>query len=72
MYQLRHDEENWGLPVNIEKCVWVNFFGTIFTEKPFEIGKTGYIEVAQFEMDGDWVVFGASEKLFKKTFGLAK
>jgi hypothetical protein len=34
MYDLRHAENDWGQPITIEKHVWINFFGVIFTDMP--------------------------------------
>ena len=35
-YDIRHAETAWDKPITIEKRVWVNFWGTIFTNKSLD------------------------------------
>ncbi len=72
MYHLRHDEDDWSQPVNLEKFVLVNFFGTVFMKDPVEIDDSGYVEVESFWMEGKFVEFRASRSLLMKTFGLSE
>jgi len=67
MYHLRHDEENWNRPISIENFVFVNFFGTIFTNKPLNIDRNDYIDVNSFEMDWEYVEFRFPIGLFCKS-----
>jgi hypothetical protein len=67
-YHLRHTEDDWTMPVNIEKFVYVNFFGTIFTKEPFDFGSEIYIEVEQFKMESDMVEFVATNKFWETMF----
>ncbi len=55
-YDIRHDEDNWTLPVTIEPFVLVNFLGSIFTKMPVFDSKDP-IEVYSFEMAGNWKPF---------------
>ena len=53
MYHLRHDEDYFFVPVNIERPnVVVNFLGTIFTKKVFDFDDSGYLDVESFSLDG--------------------
>ena len=70
MYHVRHDENNWIRPTSIEKFVFVNFFGTIFTKEPLEFDINGYIEVKNFKMEHKYIKFKMWEKLFKRIFNL--
>jgi hypothetical protein len=47
-YCARHGEDDWTIPLTIEKSVLVDFFGIIFTENPIDLGEAGYIEVDNF------------------------
>ncbi len=70
MYYVRHDENNWIRPNSIEKFVFVNFFGTIFTKEPLEFDINDYIEVKSFKMELKYIKFKMREKLFKRIFNL--
>lgn len=53
-YELRHGDEDWTVPVTIEKQVFVNHCGTLFSEKEIELdqGLTdggSYADVGSFE-----------------------
>jgi hypothetical protein len=47
-YYARHGEDDWTMPLTIEKFVLVDFFGIIFVSEPLELGDDGYIEVDNF------------------------
>ncbi|MEK7079278.1 MAG: LPD28 domain-containing protein [Patescibacteria group bacterium] len=70
MYHIRHDENNWTRPVNLERFVVVNFFGTVFMKEPIEIDASDYLEINSFEMEGNYVVFEINEKLSGKLLSL--
>ena len=53
MYQLRHDEDDWTIPVTLEKVVFVNFFGTVFLKEPVVFCEDSYVEISDFEIDDD-------------------
>ena len=44
IYYARHGEDDWTIPLTIEKFVLVDFFGIIFTANPIDLGEDGYIE----------------------------
>ena len=48
IYYARHGEDDWTMPLTIEKFALVNFFGIIFTADPIDLGDDGYIEVQNF------------------------
>lgn len=48
MYYARHGSDDWTTPLTIEKFVRVDYFGTIFTEQPIELGEEGFIDVWRF------------------------
>jgi len=70
VYHIRHDENNWTCPISIERFVFVNFFGTVFTKEPIRIDKDGYMEIERFELEHDYTVFRVDGALFEKMFGL--
>lgn len=37
MYEVRHDDEDWGEPVEIGLGIMVNFFGTLLTKEAFDL-----------------------------------
>lgn len=50
IYYLRHGDCNWIEPSSIETFVFANFFGTIFTEKPFSFNEDNIIIITDFWM----------------------
>jgi len=44
-YCARHGSDDWTIPLTIEKFVRVDYFGTIFTKQPIDLGEKGFIEV---------------------------
>jgi len=51
VYAIRHAENDWGLPVTIEKFVCCNFFGTMIADESLEkfFKKDGYIPLSRKE-----------------------
>lgn len=70
MYHLRHDEDDWSQPINLEKVVFVNFFGTVFMKEPIEIDDSGYVEIESFSMEKQFVQFKLRSAIFENIFGL--
>jgi len=70
MYHIRHDEDDWTCPIGIERFVCVNFFGTVFMNKPIELGLQGYMEIERFNLEGDQVKLTVDGSLFDKVLGL--
>lgn len=48
VYYARHGSDDWTTPLTIEKFVRVDYFGTIFTRQPIDLGEKGYIDVTSF------------------------
>ena len=42
MYELRHEDDDWSVPCQIAREIFVNFFGTILSAKPIVLDKDGY------------------------------
>lgn len=71
IYHLRHDEDDWTIPISVERFVAVNFFGTIFMKEPLEFGVDDYIEVKQFKPEIEYIKFKLSSALLSKAIGLS-
>ncbi len=50
-YELRHSGSDWSVPVNLEKSVLVNFWGTLVSDKPYQLNDGGYYELSEDEID---------------------
>ena len=51
LYEVRHDEEDWGLPCQVQKGVLVNFYGTIISDTELPVDEEGrlYLEENDFK-----------------------
>ena len=47
-YYTRHGSDDWTIPLTIEKFVRVDYFGTIFTKQPIDLGEKGFLDVCSF------------------------
>ena len=45
LYEVRHDDEGWGDPVQIAKGIMVNHFGSIITREPIRLPPHGYLDI---------------------------
>lgn len=45
LYELRHSDEDWCDPVQIGKGVLVNFYGTVLSREPVEMGADGFLDL---------------------------
>ena len=70
MYQIRHDEDDWSLPISIEWFVAANFYGTIFTSEPITFDAGGYIEITQFDMERNLTTLSIPGVVFLDAVGL--
>lgn len=43
-----HGSDDWTIPLTIEKFVRADFFGTIFTKHPLDLGEKGFLDVREF------------------------
>ena len=50
-YEVRHDDEGWGDPVQIAKGIMVNHFGSIITREPIRLPPHGYLDI---DPEKDW------------------
>lgn len=57
MYQIRHDEDNWTLPIALEKSVICNFWGTAFTRVPINFNSSGYLEIDSCRLTKRFISF---------------
>lgn len=51
-YAMRHGDDD-SFPVTLEENVTVNYFGTILTTKPFDMGKEGYLPIDDYGFTGE-------------------
>ena len=56
MYEIRHDDDCQGDPVQIAKWVIVNFWGTLLVKEPFELEPSPMTNNAYLNIDPeeDW------------------
>ncbi len=69
MYHIRHDEDDWTLPISLERFVAVNFFGTTFMNEPIEF-EHGYLEIDSFKLEQRYIKFKVGSSVFEEMFGL--
>lgn len=50
-YEVRHDDEGWGDPVQIAKGIMVNYFGSIITKEQIRLLVNGYLDI---DPEKDW------------------
>lgn len=51
LYEVRHDDEGWGDPVQIAKGIMVNHFGSIITREQVRLPANGYLDI---DPEKDW------------------
>lgn len=51
LYEVRHDDEGLGDPVQIAKGILVNHFGSIITREPIKLPPDGYRDI---DPEKDW------------------
>lgn len=54
-YELRHADDDWGEPCQLAKQIGVNFYGTLLTNEPIQLGSDGLLDLSaqdiQFDID---------------------
>lgn len=63
MYEVRHDDNSWGDPVEIAKGILVNHFGTLLVKEPIELTpfpETGN-DYRYIDPETDWYYLGETE-----------
>ena len=51
LYEVRHDDDGVGDPVQIAKGILVNHFGSILTREPMKLPPDGYLDI---DPEKDW------------------
>lgn len=46
MYEIRHSDEDWGVPIQLGKSIMVNHYGTIISSRPIDIPPDGLREIS--------------------------
>ena len=44
LYEIRHEDEDWGRPCQLAKGILVNFYGSLLTRQPIELPDSGYLD----------------------------
>ena len=44
LYEIRHEDEDWGRPCQLAKGILVNFYGSLLTRHPIELPDSGYLD----------------------------
>ena len=44
-YELRHTDEDWGIPCQLASGIMVNFYGSILTSTPFQLDPDGRLSL---------------------------
>lgn len=45
LYEVRHDDESWGDPVQIGRGILVNHYGTVITREKLHLDKDGFLNI---------------------------
>lgn len=72
LYEVRHDDEGRGDPVQIAKGIMVNHFGSIITCEPIKLPPDGYLDIVP---EKDWNFAGGdcrTVKEFQETYSPAR
>lgn len=72
LYEVRHDDDGRGDPVQIAKGIMVNHFGSIITREPLKLSPGGYLDI---DPEKDWSFAGGdcrTVKEFQKTYPPAR
>ena len=46
VYEIRHSDEDWGEPCEINRLTIVDYFGVIITYKPIRLNKYNYVDIS--------------------------
>lgn len=63
LYEVRHDDEGWGDPVQIAKGIMVNHFGSIITREQIRLLANGYLDI---DPEKDWNYAGGDCRTVKE------
>lgn len=56
LYEVRHDDETWGDPVEIGRGIYINHYGTVITTEKLYLDKNGFKDTTLDDFN-----FGAGE-----------
>lgn len=62
-YELRHKDEDWCDPIQIGEAVLVNFYGTVLSREPIELGADGFLD-----LDDDAISYADAGSVDLKTY----
>lgn len=63
LYEVRHDDDGVGDPVQIARGVMVNHFGSIITHEPIGLHTDGYLDI---DPERDWDFAGGDCRTVKE------
>lgn len=63
LYEVRHDDEGWGDPVQLAKGIMVNHFGSIITREQIRLPANGYLDI---DPEKDWNYAGGDCRTVKE------
>lgn len=63
LYEIRHDDDGQGDPVQIAKGIMVNHLGSIITREPIELPPDGYLDI---NPEKDWNYAGGDCQTIKE------
>jgi len=63
LYEVRHDDDGWGDPVQIARGIMVNHFGSIITREPIKLPPDGYLDI---DPEKDWSYAGGDCRTVKE------
>lgn len=63
LYEVRHDDDCIGDPVQIARGIMVNHYGSIITREPIKLPQDGYLDI---EPEKDWNFAGGDCRTVKE------
>jgi hypothetical protein len=57
LYEIRHDDDNFGNPAQIARGILVNHMGSIITNEPIKLPPDGYLDI---DPEKDWNYLGGN------------
>lgn len=63
LYEVRHDDDDFGNPVQIARGIMVNHFGSIITHEPIKLPPDGHLNI---DPEKDWDYAGGDCRTVKE------
>lgn len=63
LYEVRHDDDGFGDPVQIARGILVNHFGSIITQEPIKLPSDGHLNI---DPEKDWAYVGGDCRTVKE------